>query len=120
MQKLFWICVPASSAARRIVVIVSPHLICGKDLVLTPTELSQFDIFITCCSQKKTVVLFVNTVCPLCMSICTAAVIACISAEEIMRVTAPLFHKSIIFESIAVICTSRFMFLSVLICHCCR
>jgi len=53
MQKWFWICVPASSAACRIVVMDSSHLVCGKDLVLTHTEHFKYDIFVTCCSQKK-------------------------------------------------------------------
>jgi hypothetical protein len=35
-----------------------------------------------------------------------------------MRVTASVFHKRIMFESIKIVCASRFMFLSVLTCHC--
>jgi len=69
--------------------------------------------------------MFVNAVCPI---LSTAAVIACsrpcrmsvqyscfaqgacISAEEIMSVTAPVFHKRIMFESVEIVCASRFIF----------
>jgi len=74
---------------------------------------------------EKRVVTFLNTVCPF---LSTAAVIACsrrcrmsvqyscfaqgacISAEDIMSVTAAVFHKRIVCESIEIVWASRFIF----------
>jgi hypothetical protein len=81
---------------------------------------------------EKRVVVFVNTVYPFlsmaaviaCSRHCRMSVQcscfaqgACVSAEEIMSVTAPVFHKRIMFESDEIVCASRFIFLSVLTCH---
>jgi hypothetical protein len=62
IQKWFWICVPASSDACRIVVMDSSHLICGKDLVLTHMEVLRYDIYNRLLTERR--VMIVNTVCP--------------------------------------------------------